>query len=104
MHCEQNLSKNILKTIIRHKDIVKVRRDLQRRGIMMLLWLTNNPKKPGKMLKPTAPYVLTSEEFDIFASTIESLRTPSGHIFNISPYIRKKNFGGLKSHDYHVLI
>ena len=104
MHCELNLSKNILKTITGHKDTVKVRRDLQRRGIRKHLWLTNNPKKPGKMLKPAAPYVLTSEEFDTFASTIESLRTPSGHISNITPYIRKKIFGGLKSHDYHVLM
>jgi len=56
------------------------------------------------MLKPAAPYVLSSEEFHIFASTIESLKAPSGHISNMAQYIRKKNFGGLKSHDYHVLI
>ena len=104
MHCEQNLSKNILKTITGRKDTVKVRRDLQRRGIRKHLWLTMNPKNSGKMLKPAAPYVLTSEEFDIFARTIESLKTPSGHISNIGQYIRKKNFGGLKSHDYHVLM
>ena len=104
MHCEQNLLENILKIITRHKDIVKVRRDLQRRGIRKHLWLTNNPKKTGKMLKLAAPYVLTTEEFDIFASTIESLKTPSGHISNISPYIQKKNFEGLNSHDYHVLM
>ena len=93
-----------MKTITGHKDTVKVRRDLQCRGIRKHLWLTNNPKKHDKMLKPAAPYVLTSEEFDIFASTIESLRTPSGHVSNISPYIQKKNFGGLQSHDYHVLM
>ena len=78
MHCEQNLSKNILKTITGHKDTIKVRRDLQRRGIRKHLWLTSNPRKQGKMLKPLAPYVFTTEEFDIFASTIESLKTPSG--------------------------
>ena len=104
MHCEQNLSKNILKTITGEKDTVKVRRDLQRRGIRKHQWLTSNPKKPGKMLKPTAQYVLANEEFEVFASTIESLKTPSGYISNISPYIRKKTFGGLKSHDYHVLM
>jgi len=56
------------------------------------------------MLKPAAPYVMTSEEFDIFANTIESLKAPSGHISNMAQYIRKKNFGGLKSHDYHELM
>jgi hypothetical protein len=104
MHCEQNLSKNILKTITGHKDTVKVRRDLQRQGIRQHLWLTSNPTKNGKMLKPAAPYVLTSEEFDKFASTIETLKTPTCHISNMSQYIRKKNFGALKSHDYHVLM
>jgi hypothetical protein len=56
------------------------------------------------MLKPATPYVLTSEEFDTFASTIETLKTPTGHISNMSQYIRKKNFGALNSHDYHVLM
>ena len=74
MHYEQNLSKNILKTITGHKDTVKVRRDLQRKGIRNHLWLTSNPKKKGKMLKPAAPYVLTSEEFNIFASTLNHLK------------------------------
>ena len=72
MHCEQNLSKNILKTITGEKDTVKVRGDLQWRGIRKHQWLISNPKKPGEMLKPAAQYVLTNEEFDIFASTIES--------------------------------
>jgi hypothetical protein len=98
------ISQNILKTITGYKDTVKVRRDLQCRGIRKHLWLTSNPKTPSKMLKSAAPYVLTSEEFDIFASTVEFFNTPSSHIINISQYIWKKNFKGLKSHDYHVLI
>jgi hypothetical protein len=55
-------------------------------------------------LKPAAEHVLTNEEFEVFDSTIESLKPPSGYVSNISPYIRKKSFGGLKSHDYHVLM
>ncbi len=104
MHCEQNFSKNILKTVTGHKDTVKVRRDLQRRGIRPHLWLIPNPKKKGKMLKPAAPYVLTSEEFEVFSSVIENLKSPSGHVSNMAQYIRKRTFGGLKSHDYHVLM
>lgn len=33
MHCEQNFGKNILKILIGEKDIVKVRRDSQCRGM-----------------------------------------------------------------------
>jgi hypothetical protein len=104
MHCEMNFAKNILKTVSGHKDTVKVRRDMQRRGIRPHLWLVPHPKKNGKMLKPAAPYVLTTEEWEVFATIIENLKTPSGHVSNMAQYIRSRNFGGLKSHDYHVLM
>ena len=104
MHCEQNVAKNILKTVTGEKDTVKVRRDLQRRGIRRHLWLTPNPRRNGGMLKPMAPYVLTNDEFDAFANTLESLKPPTGLVSNMAQHIRKKKFGGLKSHDYHVLM
>ena len=104
MHCELNLAKNILKTITGKKDSVKVRRDLQRRNMRRHLWLTPHPRKPGKMVKPRASYVLTEEEFEKFARCIESLKVPSGYSADLKKSIRKKNFGGLKSHDYHILM
>ena len=104
MHCKLNLAKNILKTITGKKDSVKVRRDLQRRNLRRHLWLTPHPRKPGKMVMPRASYVLTKEEFDKFTRCIESLKLPSGYSANLKKSIRKKNFGGLKSHDYHILM
>ena len=104
MHCELNLAKNILKTITGKKDSVRVRRDLQRWNMRRHLWLTPHPRKPGKMVKPRASYVLTEEEFDKFARCIESLQLPSGYLADLKKSIRKKNFGGLKSHDYHILM
>jgi hypothetical protein len=56
------------------------------------------------MLKPTAPYVLNDDEFRIFASTIENLKTPIGHSSNLGKHIRSKKFGTLKSHDYHIFM
>jgi hypothetical protein len=104
MHCEMNLAKNFLKTIVGMKDTVKVRRDLQRKNIKKHLWLVRNPRRGRKMLKPIAPYVLNDDEFKVFANTIENLKTPSGHSSNLGKHIRSKKFGGLKSHDYHVFI
>jgi hypothetical protein len=104
VHYEMNLAKNFLKTITGLKDTVKVRRDLQRKGIRKHLWLTTDPRRAGKLMKPAAPYVLSDAEFDVFASTIESLRTPSGYASVLGKHIRSKKFGGLKSHDYHVLM
>ena len=99
-----NLAKNILKTITGKKDTVKVRRDLQRRNMRQHLWLTPNPRNPAKMLKPRAPYVMSEDEFEKFDRCIETLKTPSGYSLDLGKCIRKKNFGGLKSHDYHVLM
>jgi hypothetical protein len=96
-----------LKIVVNEKDIVKVKSGLQWRSMRQHLWLTINPRRGGKMLKPTALatlYVLMPNEFDTFATTIENLQTPSKHVSMMGKYIRKKNFGGLKSHDYHVLM
>jgi hypothetical protein len=102
MHCEMNLAKNFLKTITGKKDTVKVRRDLQRRGIRKHLWLVANPRRGGKMLKPATPYVVSDRE--VFVQTLESLRMPSGYASNLGKRIRSKKYGALKSHDYHVLM
>jgi hypothetical protein len=96
-----NLAKNLLKTIVGTKDTMKVRRDMQRKNIRKHLWLVQNPRRGGKMLKPAALYVVTDKEFKIFANTIESL---IGHSSNLGKHIHSKKFGGLKSHDYHVLM
>jgi hypothetical protein len=56
------------------------------------------------MLKPTANYVLSEAEFLQFCDCIESLKTPTGHSSAFGKHIRKKKLGGLKSHDYHVLM
>jgi hypothetical protein len=43
-------------------------------------------------------------EFQQFCYCIESLKTPMGHSSAFGKHIRKKKLGGLKSHDYHVLM
>jgi hypothetical protein len=55
-------------------------------------------------VKPHASYVLTPEEFEVFAQTIESLKMPTGYSSTLGKHIRGKKFGSLKSHDYHVLM
>jgi archaellum biogenesis protein FlaJ (TadC family) len=56
------------------------------------------------MVKPRASYILTEEEFEKFVRCFESMKTSTGYSSDLEKYIQKKNFGGLKSHDYHVLI
>jgi hypothetical protein len=70
MHYEQNFTKNIMKAVTRENDSVKIRHDLQRRGIRPHLWLTINLWRDGKMLKPIVPYVLIATKFETFSTTI----------------------------------
>jgi hypothetical protein len=56
------------------------------------------------MLKLAMPYMLSEEDFNLFCNCIESLRTPTGHSSAFRKHIQKKKLGGLKSHDYHVLL
>ncbi len=56
------------------------------------------------MLKHAARFVLSTIEFDSFAIVIEKMKTPLGHVSNMAKYIKRKNFGGLKLHDFHVLM
>ncbi len=83
---------------------MKVKKDLQHRSMKQHLWLAINLRRGGKMLKLATPYVLRPSEIDIFATTIENLQTPSRHVSTMGKYIRKKNFGNIKSHEYHVLM
>ncbi len=87
MHCEHNFVKCFLEIITRDKNTVKIQCDLQHRGIKPHLWLIVNPRKGGKMLKSTAPYVLTIAEFNIFASIIEIFKTPLGHVSDMGQCI-----------------
>jgi hypothetical protein len=58
MHYEHNFAKTILKTMIGGKNTMKVKRNLQRKGIRPHLWLIIKPQRGSKLLKPTTPYVL----------------------------------------------
>lgn len=104
MHCKMNLAKNFLKTIPGKKDTVKVRRDLQRRNVRRHLWLAPHPHKARKMVKLRASYVLFEQEFENFMKCIEDLKTPAGYSSDLGKCLLKKNFGGLKLHDYHILM
>jgi len=56
------------------------------------------------MVKIVAPYVLSDSEFQVFVTCIESLKTSTGYSLDLGENLRKKFFGGFKSHDYHVLM
>ncbi len=56
------------------------------------------------MLKLATLYILTNVEFDVFATIIKNMKTPSSPVFTMAQYIKHKTFKGIKSQDYHVLM
>ena len=70
------------------------------------MWFTaiSEQEGAGKIVKPHALYVLTLEEFGVFAQTIESLKMPTRYSSAMGKHIQGKKFGSLKSHNYHVLM
>ena len=106
MHCEKNFAENLLKTICgyKEKDSVRVRRDMEREGIRRHLWMVWDSNNAARMLKPAPNYVLTAQEFDVFYTRLENLKVPFGYCSELGTHIRNRQFGALKSHDYHILM
>jgi hypothetical protein len=85
---------------------VKVRQDLKVRNQHEHLWPQADPKKSGGYVKPLAPYVLSVEEKKLFHGRSAALRVPTGYAASFKKHVKRKTkvLGGMKSHDYHILM
>ena len=104
MHCEKNICENVMKTIWGVRDTLKARLDLKEANIRPHLHPLPG-RKPGYVVLPTAPYVLSKEEKAKFIDTIRNLKTPTNYAGQLAKCIASDgDLKGLKSHDYHVLM
>ena len=76
MHCEKNITENIMKTIFGEKDTLGARLDMKEVGICKHLWPIRGVK-PDSVIFPRSSYVLTKEERQVFVDQVRSLRTPT---------------------------
>ena len=53
---------------------------------------------------PNAPYVLSREEKMEFLENLKNLRCPARYVSNLYSRITGRKLGGLKSHDYYILL
>lgn len=104
MHCEKNITENVLRTIWGQKDTLKSRLDLQEAKIRPHLHPLPG-MRPGSMILPKAPYVLSKTEKKEFVDTLQKLRPPSSYVGSLRSMVTTDgDLRGLKSHDYHVLM
>ena len=106
MHIEKNITESLIKFLEGTKDTVKVRQDLKVRNQHSHLWPTADVKTPGKFVKPLAPWLLSKQDKKIFHKRISNLRVPTGYAAAFKKHVKHKTkvLGGMKSHDYHVMM
>lgn len=105
MHCEKNLSHNIVHTILGTKDTPAVREDMKVCGVREHLWLVPNPNPKASKLMPPAPYCLDKSEKTKFLEVLLTFKGPTGFASSLARCATvKKKLSGLKSHDFHHLM
>jgi hypothetical protein len=104
MHCEKNLCKNIVRTIIGETYHSRGRKDMEEMGIREELWLRLHRGNLGIFTKPHPSYVLTPAEREEVLEIICGLRTPIDYAGSIHSYVSDGSLRFMKSHDYHVLM
>ncbi|KAL3538400.1 hypothetical protein ACH5RR_001766 [Cinchona calisaya] len=105
MHILKNTCESLLGTLLnipgKIKDTDKAREDLRDMGIRLELHLQVDC---GRTIKPSALYVMSSNERKGFCEFLRSIKFPDGYAANISKCVKEGKIMGLKTHDYHVLL
>jgi len=104
MHCEKNISENLVKHIFGDKDIASVKADMQARGIRPHLHLQPVGNSRDRLHMPPASYVLSATDKAKVLRVLKNLRTPIYYVSALYKKISKGKLIGLKSHDFHVLL
>jgi hypothetical protein len=104
MHCEKNLSENMLKTVLGSKDSYGSREDMQEHGIRRDLWLEPSQNRRDLYHMPRALYILTANERTTVLDIIKKLKTPSNYMGAIAKCVEDGRLRYMKSHDFHVLM
>ena len=104
MHCEKNISENILRTTFGEKDSAAVRADMQARGIRPHLHLQALGPNRDRLYMPDASYVLLAADKAKVLQVLKNLRTPTHYVSALHTKISKGKLSGLKSHDFHILL
>ncbi|XP_062086482.1 uncharacterized protein LOC133792589 [Humulus lupulus] len=105
MHVEKNVCDSLLGTIFdndKSKDTTNARHGLKKFGVRESLWIYEDDS--GKLMKPHAPYVLTSDQRMQFCKFIRDVKFPDNFCSNLKKKVNADltNISGLKSHDSHA--
>ena len=107
MHVEKNVCDSLLGTFLdndKSKDTTNARHDLKNMGVRASLWIYEDDS--GRLMKPHAPYVLTSAQKQQFCQFVKGVKFPDGFCSNLKKKVSDNNMNiiGLKSHDCHVIM
>ena len=104
MHCEKNLSENLLKTLFGMNDSPGSRVDAEDLGIREEIWLQPPRRQQDGYYMPHAPYVFRPNERAEFVGIVSNIRTPTNYVGSIHKRLVDEKLQYMKTHDYHVLM
>ena len=94
MHLERNVSALILGFILREKDTVEVRLDMEHVGINTKLHMKKQIKR-NVYLKPHAPYSLKVGEIPRFMRKLSAIKTPTNFMSSsLASHINRSKLQG----------
>lgn len=82
---------------------MKSREDLRAWGIRSHLHLQPNADGVTYFMLD-APYVLTRHEREEFFKTLKEIKFPSNYVGSLKQRLEDGKLGGLKTHDFHILL
>jgi hypothetical protein len=104
MHCDKNLTENVVKMFFGAKDSYGSRHDLESLVIREDLWLEPARNNRDAFHVPEAPYVLKLAERKKVIDIIRGMKTPSNYCGNIAKCLVDGKLRYMKSHDFRVLL
>ena len=87
MHCEKNLSKNVIRTFFGQKNTPASRKNMESQNIKEHLWIKEGDHEADGVNHAHASYVLTEQEREEVIHILRSLKTPSSYVSTFGRHI-----------------
>ena len=104
MHCEKNLYKNMVKTLLAMNDSLGSRVDAQLLQICEDIWLQDPRREQDDYYMPDAPYTMTTAERREFMDIVSNIRTPTNYVSAIHKRFEDGKLQYMKTHDYLIVM
>jgi hypothetical protein len=103
MHVEQNVCDSLLKHLFGERDMVEVRKDMEKASVQKHLWLW---RRLGTTIffKPPAPLCSHKKKINLFFDFVSNIQVLIRYLVAFKKHVGPKRLFAMKSHDHHVML